>query len=294
MDSLTTFADPRGFERAAAVLDRLGILYSVISPAPAYDRVGCPAITLTVAAKARFIDGGGSEVVNAGWVDLRAPACPVPDQPSPEFAEDVVGRVAIVVLATCIADSDRLRLIAHFAGDVAEALPYLNAQMNHASYVATLPVLTFMDGHRMVSLFRDRVGIAKADDIVDAWATLERVRCLANDVWSRRADIEPSCELRRRPPALEIYKRLPGTNCGQCGQATCLAFAWAVWRSDAEPRLCLPVFAGEHGGLKDALLSICAGLGLAEPSDGATRDSIHVPQRLSYLPENRPRDRRRP
>lgn len=135
-----------------------------------------------------------------------------------------------------------------------------------------MPVFTYMDGHHMVSLFRDRIGIAKANDIVDAWASLERARCLVSDVWARRAGITPSSETRRRPPALEIYKRPPGTNCGQCGEATCTAFAWAVWRGDAEPRRCLPVFEGERGDVKDALLSICAGLGLSEPPDGVASD----------------------
>ena len=109
----------------------------------------------------------------------------------------------------------------------------------------------------------DRIAIAKANDIVDAWATLERLRVLANAVWSRRAQIVPSDELRRRPPFIEIYKRLPGTNCKLCGEATCMAFAASVWRGDADPRLCLPVFDGERGDLRDALLSICSGLGLA-------------------------------
>lgn len=269
MDALTTFSDHGEFERAVRLLTRLGIAYSVISPEPAFAAVASPALRLDEEARAAFLESGGTDIVSAGWVDFRPSALSVPDQRSPAFGEDIVGRVAIVVLAPCIADRDRLRLIAHFSGDAAEALPYLNAQLNHASYVATMPVLTFMDGHRMVSLFRDRIGIAKADDIVDAWATLERVRCLANDVWSRRADIEPSDELRRRPPALEIYKRLPGTNCGRCGDATCTAFAWAVWRGDAEPQLCLPVFEGDRGDLEDALLAICAGLGLSEPSDDA-------------------------
>ena len=87
----------------------------------------------------------------------------------------------------------------------------------------------------MISLFRDRVAIAKADDIIDAWASLERLRRTVNEVWSRRDEIEPSLEARRRSPALEIYKRLPGTNCRECGEASCTAFAWAVWRGDAGP-----------------------------------------------------------
>ena len=262
MDALTTFTDRREFERAAALLGELNIEHTLISPEPAYGHVGCPAIALTAEAKARFLECGGIDIVSSGWADFRPPARTVPDEAPREFTEDIVGRVAIVVLAPCVADLARLRLTAHLSGDVAEALPYLNTVMPQGSYVAKLPVFTFMDGHRIVSLFRDRIAVAKANDIVDAWATLERVRCLANGVWSRRDAIAPSFELRHRPPALEIYKRLPGTNCKQCGEATCTAFAWAVWRGDAAPRRCLPVFEGERADLKDALLSICSGLGL--------------------------------
>jgi len=262
VDALTTFTDRREFERAAALLDKLSIEHILISPDPAYGLVGCPAIALADTGKALFLESAGADILSAGWVDFRPPSQVVPDKAPQEFAEDIVGRVAIVVLAPCVADLDRLRLTAHLSGDVAEALPYLNAEMPQGSYVAKLPVFTFMDGHRMVSLFRDRVAVAKADDIVDAWASLERLRCLLNDVWSRREAITPSFELRRRPPALEIYKRLPGTNCKACGEPTCTAFAWAVWRGEADPQRCLPVFAGERGDLKDALLSICSGLGL--------------------------------
>lgn len=260
--ALTTSTDRREFERAAALLNRLSIEHLLISPEPAYAHVGCPAVVLADEAKALFLEAGGIDIVSSGWVDFRRPVQAVPDEAPQEFVEDIVGRIAIVVLAPCVADLTRLRLTAHLAGDVALALPYLNAELPQGSYNAKLPVFTYMDGHRMVSLFRDRVAVAKADDIVDAWASLERLRRLVNDVWSRRAAITPSLELRRRPPALEIYKRLPGTNCRQCGEATCMAFAWAVWRSDADPRCCLPVFEGERGDLTDALLTICSGLGL--------------------------------
>lgn len=265
MEVLTTFADRREFERATAALDKAGISFSIISPDPAYALVGCPAIVLDEAAKAAFVGGPGTNVVTTGWVDYRRPAAPVPDAAPREFAEDLAGRVAVVLLAPCVADHDRLRLIAHLGGDVSDALPYLNAELPQAAYVAGIPVLTFMDGPRMMSVFPDRITIAKAADIVDAWAALEHVRELVGDVWQRRAAITPSCELRQRPPALEIYKRLPQSNCKACGQATCMAFAWAVWRGEAEPPECPPVFEGERGDLKDALLTVCAGLGI-EPS----------------------------
>jgi len=268
MDAVTTFGDRHEFERALRLVERLGIDHIVVSPDPSYALVGCPALVLSPEAKAEYLDNGGTEIVGAGWAEYRPSAQSVPDEPPPASPDDLIPRMVVVVLAPCVADPEKLRLIAHLAGDAAEALPYLNAELKQASYTAKLPVLTFMEGHRMISLFRDRVAIAKADDIVDAWASLERLRRTVNKVWARRDEIEPSFEARRRPPALEIYKRLPGTNCRECGEASCTAFAWAVWRGDADPRDCLPVFEGDFGDLREALLSICAGLGLGDDAGG--------------------------
>lgn len=85
---------------------------------------------------------------------------------------------------------------------------------------------------------------------------------VANDVWSRKDSIQPSFELKKKPPALEIYKRLPGTNCQECGEKTCMAFALRLWMGETDPYLCRPIFEGEYPHLRDAFLEICAGLGL--------------------------------
>ena len=119
MDALTTFTDRREFERAASLLDALRLEHTLISPEPAYASVGCQAIALADEEKALFLESAGADIVSAGWVDFRPPAQAVPSVPPQEFAEDIVGRVAIVVLAPCVADLDRLRLTAHLSGDVA-------------------------------------------------------------------------------------------------------------------------------------------------------------------------------
>jgi len=265
MDSLTTFADRDTCERARRLAAGLGLAPTTVSPDPGYSAVGVPALVFSAEERAVFIERTGDDIPTAGWVDYRPPTQPVPDDAPREFADDIVGRIAIVMLASCVADSAKLRLTAHLSGDLASALPYLNADLPNASFVAGLPVLSLMDAQRMVSLYRDRIAIAKADDIVDAWATLERLRSRVNDVWSRRDRIAPSDELRRRPPFIEVYKRLPGTNCGRCGEATCMAFAASLWRGEADMRRCRPVFSGERDDLTDALLQVCSGLGVFEP-----------------------------
>jgi ArsR family metal-binding transcriptional regulator len=263
MQVLTTFATLDEYARAARLLAQRGIAHRLISPEPAYAHVGCPALVLEEEDKATFLREGGLDVFCAGWVDFREPAHAVPDAAPPADDENLLGRFAVMLLAPCVADFRKLRLTAHVAGDASVVMPYLNAEMPQASYMANVPVLSFLDGHRMISLSAQRITIAKADDIVDAWAVLEKLRRLVNDVWARRGEITPSHELRRRPSALEIHRRLPGTNCGECARPSCTAFAWAVWRGDERVSGCVPVFEGERGDLKDALLSICAGLGLS-------------------------------
>jgi ArsR family metal-binding transcriptional regulator len=175
-----------------------------------------------------------------------------------------------MVLGPCVADYKKIRLIAHLEGDLCPVLPYLNSVLPQASYAPTAETLTFMDGYRMIALYPKRITIAKADEIVDAWLTLERIRFPAVQTWSNRDRIAPSFETRKRPPALEIFKRLPGTNCGLCGEPTCLAFAMQVWTGQASAKRCLPVFeeGGRFSHLQEALREICAGMGITGGDHG--------------------------
>jgi ArsR family metal-binding transcriptional regulator len=262
MKMLTVFPSHQAQQRTITLLDDLSLPYEVVDAAPAFARVGAGAIVLEEEARSALLASGRYDLSDCGWVECDGPLPAVPQTAPPKFEDDIVGQMVIVVLAPCVAEAGRLRLIAHLSGDLGEALPYLNAELPQASFVPSVPVLTFMHGPRMISLFRNRVTIAKAAHIVDAWATLEEIRVRLNEVWSRRASLTPSYEPRRKPPMIEIYKRLPQTNCRQCGEPTCLAFAASLWRGEADPTRCRPVFSGEHAELADALLQMCASLGL--------------------------------
>ena len=264
---ITTFPAGSEFSKATAELDALSLPYRVISPEPGFSLVGVPALVLDESVHRDLAERSGEAFTCAGWVDYREAGLTVPDQPPPVFADDVFGQAAVMVLAPCVADLTKLRLIVHIGGDLGAVFPYLNACMKEASYNPHGPVLTFLDRYRMVVLYPRRIALAKADDIVDAWRVLEMVRCRANQVWADRGRIEPSWETRQKPPALEIFKRLPGINCKACGEQTCLAFALQVWNGQAAPSRCAPVFEGEYRHLKPALLEICAGLGVIDPTE---------------------------
>jgi len=267
---IAAFPTEGEFEKARAKLDALSLAYEVVSPDPGFSRVGVPSLMMDSEVRMRLGDRVGDGFTASGWVDHHPTQVAVPRERPTEFEEDVFGHAAVMVLAPCVADPTKIRIIAHLSGDLTEVFPYLNAVMREASYNLHGPTFTFMDRYRMVSMYPRRIAVAKADEIVDAWRVLEAIRCRANEVWARRGEIEPSCEMRERPPALEILKRLPRTNCGACGEATCTAFAVKVWSGGADLTLCRPVFAGDRQDLKEALSEVCAGLGVAEADLGTT------------------------
>ncbi len=260
---VTTFTTRAEYERGRETLDRFGLTYEVVSPDPGFALVGAPGVVVEEESR-RALGRPGGDFFCAGWVNYRRPVFVVPVSEPEMGDESVFGRASLSVLAPCVADRSKIRIIAQLSGDVGPVLPYLNAEMDRASFSPQVPALTFMDGHRLVSLYPRRITVAKADDIVDAWRTLEAIRCRVEEVWARRAMIEPSYVTRERPPALEIFRRLPRTNCKDCHEPGCLAFAVKVWGGDASVTECRPVFApeGTFAELRGALEEVCAALGV--------------------------------
>jgi ArsR family metal-binding transcriptional regulator len=268
---LTTFPVLTEFQRASTVLNTIGAACERIDPTPALSLVAVPALVMSREERAT-LESAASDITFSGWVDYQIANSTMPDGPAPEETEQsgCFRRAAIMVLSPCVADYKKIRLIAHLEGDLAPLLPYLNAVLPQASYTPKAETLTFMDSYRMIALYPRRITIAKADEIVDAWLTLERIRFLAEQTWSDRDRIAPCFETRKKPPALEIFKRLPGTNCGRCGMPTCLAFSMHIWTGEASPRRCLPVFeeGGKFSHLQEPLLEICAGMGITSADHG--------------------------
>ncbi len=268
MNLVVAFPARSEFERARSRLDSKRLSYDLLSPDPGYSFVGTPALICDSQRLAAIQSDNEPLITVSGWVDLKPATIAVPQSRPEEFQEDIFGKVAIMFLGPCMADETRIRLIAHISGDLSAVFPYLNTEIPAAAFNAQSPSLTFYDKHRLITLYPRRIAIGKAEDLVDGWRTLESLRVLANTVWARRESILPTCEMRARPPAVEIYKRLPRTNCKMCGEQTCLAFAGRLWRGEATPSQCHPAFSSEYAHLRGALIEICTSLGVVEAEVG--------------------------
>ena len=154
----------------------------------------------------------------------------------------LVDRIDIEQVEPCFADETKIRLVARIPRDIGELLPYLNAVLANASYVKDRPALTFTKGPRLVTVYPRKVTIAKADDIADAEDTLAWLCQKINHVHEHRDEIEPVFEGKVMIKPLDIYELLPGTNCGECGERSCLAFALLLLQEMHRPADCAPLY----------------------------------------------------
>jgi len=173
-------------------------------------------------------------------------------------------KIDIEHVEPCFADETKIRLIARIPVDVSELLPYLNAVLANATYVPERPALTFTKGPRLVTVYPRKVTIAKADDIPDAEETLSWLAERLNYVHEHRGEIEPVYEKKVKIKPLDIYGLLPQTNCRECGERGCLAFALLLLQEKHRLRDCPPLYGEERWeGKKKRLEEIVESLGLA-------------------------------
>lgn len=136
---------------------------------------------------------------------------------------------------------ERFSAIADLDVDISEALPYLNAILPGANYQrATNTLLARKDVYQL-TLYARQIAIGNVEDYERAIAEISDLIDLINRTWEHRAKITPLFETRQRPPLMTVYRLLPQTNCQQCGEPTCYAFAIKLAASHKRLADCPPL-----------------------------------------------------
>jgi ArsR family metal-binding transcriptional regulator len=125
----------------------------------------------------------------------------------------------------CRPEAQTLHCIARLDQDVGAALPYLNAALGAYTYIREPPSATFRSQGKLITVHADRIAINAIKDPAEAETILRWLQREINAAWEKRAEIEPSFTAAPQPQVMEILRLLPKSNCGQCGQPTCIVFA---------------------------------------------------------------------
>jgi ArsR family metal-binding transcriptional regulator len=165
----------------------------------------------------------------------------------------------------CLADPEKIRFIAYFEKNVAEVFPYLNKILDGAIYNHEGKTLTIKREGRLITLHPIKIAAGKVIDEDDAHQIISWIKERINYCYENRNSIEPSFERRQKLSALDIYKLLPGTNCGRCEELTCIAFALKLSEEEIGVLKCADLFSGKFTEKKNELLRLLEASGYDVP-----------------------------
>lgn len=136
--------------------------------------------------------------------------------------------IALTRTHPCLAERGKLVVVGRPARSLAAVLPYLATLPGVIAYNPELPALTFRGQPGFLTLYADRVTFTQVRGVEEGLALLEALVEAVNTTWEHRDELVAVRERRRPARPLDVYALLPQSNCGQCGEATCMAFAFAL------------------------------------------------------------------
>ena len=172
----------------------------------------------------------------------------------------------ITRILPCIADPEKIRVIAEVSDEIHEVFPYLNSVMKGCLYNHPALTLTIKKGPQFFTLHVRHITLAKVEDEGEAEEILRWLKDLINETYENRDRIEPNYSQGAELRALDIFKLLPRTNCKKCGEPTCLAFAVKLVGRETGIAECTPLFSGQFNEKKRVLCELLTSAGHGVPS----------------------------
>jgi len=151
-------------------------------------------------------------------------------------------------ISQCLADPKKIKVIGKIdVPNLEEVMPYLARVITNATYSEKDGWIVFKKGLKIITIYKDSfVAMTYINDKDEARDILKSIEEKAKEAWEKRDQIDLSKPLKDTSiTALDIYKLLPKTNCRECGELTCLAFAVKILNSEKNIRECKPLFKEE-------------------------------------------------
>jgi ArsR family metal-binding transcriptional regulator len=155
-----------------------------------------------------------------------------------------VESIQLIRTLPCLAEVGKLIVIGQPPRTLDGLLPLVAAVApNVIAFNPAHGTLTLRRKAGFITFYPDRVMITQVVDSAEGLALLNEVRVLLNQCWEHRDTIQPVTTARRAPRPLDVWTLLPQTNCRQCGEVTCMAFAFALLMNQARTGDCRPLSA---------------------------------------------------
>jgi ArsR family metal-binding transcriptional regulator len=149
--------------------------------------------------------------------------------------------ISLTKTLPCLAEPGKIIVLGKPDRSLAEVIPYLATLPGVIAYNPNALTLTFRRQPGLITLYPDKVYITQLRDVEEGLELLRTLVEAINVTWEHRAQLVAMTVGRRTPRWLDIWTQLPQSNCKQCGEATCMAFAAALLQQKRPLTECLPL-----------------------------------------------------
>jgi ArsR family metal-binding transcriptional regulator len=149
--------------------------------------------------------------------------------------------ITLIRTLPCLAQPGKIIAIGKPNRSLADVIPYLATLPGVLAYNPESLTLTFRRQPGFLTLYPDKIYLTQVKDVEAGLEVLSTLKEAVNATWDHRAELVAANRARRAPRHLDIYALLPQTNCNQCGEASCLAFAVLLIQQQHTLNECLPL-----------------------------------------------------
>jgi ArsR family metal-binding transcriptional regulator len=143
-----------------------------------------------------------------------------------------------IVLSDCNPSSQKVNAIGDLSEDISEVLPYLNTLLKGLQYHHDEKFLTVKRKGHVITFWPKQIAVTKLEDENEARSVMEDLKQILNETYTNKDRIKPTYTSRPIPRPLDIFKLLPGKNCKECGEPTCMAFALKLVNDEVDWKQC--------------------------------------------------------
>lgn len=168
----------------------------------------------------------------------------------------LVKKISIKKIKPCILSGaeGKIRVLMQTDEELEEVIPILATRYppGKVNYIQKKKVLTLTLYNRLITLYPSgKISMNKTLDKEEAIEVITQVIQDVNKVYGeiQEGDMDDSSQLSEKLSSigpLDIYNCLPQTSCGDCGEATCMAFAVRLLAGETTLNQCTPLHTSEH------------------------------------------------
>jgi ArsR family metal-binding transcriptional regulator len=149
--------------------------------------------------------------------------------------------ITLIKILPCLAEPGKIIVIGEPTRKLDDVLPYLATLPNVIAFNPEAQTLTLRRQPGFISLFSEKAYITKVKDTEEGLELLQALVDAINATWDHRLELVARMAKKHAPRPLDIWTLLPQTNCKQCGEATCMAFACNLLLQERELVECIPL-----------------------------------------------------